>query len=801
MKKISLIGILLCIFAFSQAQFVLKGKLLDKQTNEPLVGAHIIINDTYKMATTNKKGEFEVTGLKQANIVLKISFVGYETSITNQNLSENKDLVYYLNRASIQTEETIISSTRAMDNTPTPHTNLSKSDIESLNDARNITSIIELTPSVIVTSDAGTGIGNVGYRIRGSDESRVNVTINNVPINDPESQGAWFVNLPDFASSVDNLQIQRGVGTSSNGSGAFGGSLNFQTQKLRTEAYVQANEFYGSFNTLKHNLNFGTGLIGGKFSLDGRLSKITSDGYIDRASAELNSSYFSAAFYGKKTLIKALMILGTQKTYQSWDGIPSEILDTNRTWNGKGIYYDKNGNQKIYDNETDNYAQNHYQLLVSHNFNTELNLSSTMHYTRGVGYYEQYKTSQKYSNYGFENQIIVNDTIKRTDLIRRKYLDNDFYGVHLSLNYNGSKTPLTATLGISANRYENNHYGKILWMQYSGNLGHDLTFYKGLGDKSEASGFIKVNYTFQQKYSIWIDAQYRFIDYQITGIDDDLRDISQNYQWNFINPKAGINVNVSKNQKAYLSFATAHREPTRSNLVDAPNGNIPIAETLFDYELGHEIRWNKIAVSTNLYFMDYYDQLVLTGEINDEGYAIMTNVPKSYRAGIEISSGVKITSKISWNFNLNLSKNKIQNFTEYVDDWDTGVQKSTRLGETNLSFSPEVIASNLIQYKPFKNFEIGLTQKYVGKQFIDNTSSEDRKLHPYFVNNFRVSYSIKTKLVKEIKLMAMVNNFLNEEYETNAWIYRYYEGGEHKVTDGYFPQAERNFMIGIIISL
>lgn len=801
MKKFLLISILICFSVYANAQFSIRGKVFDQENKKVLIGAHIIVQESFKVATTNKNGEFELTGIKTQNAELKISFLGYETITETVNLNENKEHLFFLMRSSIQGEETIIRSTRVNENVVTPHTNISKKEIEDMNDARNITSIIEWTPSIITTSDAGTGIGNVGYRIRGSDESRINVTINNVPLNDPESQGAWFVNLPDFASSVDNVQIQRGIGTSSNGSGAFGGSINFQTQKINTEPYVEANEFYGSYNTWKHNLNFGTGLINSKFAFDGRISKITSDGFIDRAKANLNSNYFSAAYYGKKTMIKGLMILGTEKTYQSWDGIPSVILDTNRTWNGIGSYTDANGNQQFYDNETDNYSQNHYQILISHDFNSSLNFSSTFHYTRGIGYYEQFKEYQKYSDYGLDNQIIGNDTLTRTNLIRRKYLDNHFYGAHLSLNYTSSKIPLSIIWGVSANRFENDHYGKIIWMQYSGNIGHDITFYKGNGDKMEASSFLKAQYTISKKISVWADLQVRYIDYSIEGIEDDQRDISQNHIWNFYNPKGGVSYAVSKNQKIFFSYGIGHREPTRANLVDAPEDKQPIAETMYDYELGHEIRLNKAAFYTNIYFMDYQNQLVLTGEINDVGYAIMTNVEKSYRAGIEISSNVKIIKKIDWMVNINLSRNKIQDFTEYVDDWDTWGQRVTKLGETNLSFSPEIVASNIIKYQPIKGFNIELQQKYVGKQYIDNTSSNDRILNPYFVNNVKISYSLNTKLFKEIKLMAMINNIFNEEYETNAWIYRYYEGGEHKVMDGYFPQAGRNFMFGVSVGL
>lgn len=800
MKKLFLIGISLCLFSFANAQFSFRGKVYDNDTKEPLPGSHVVVEESFKVATTNRNGEFSMSGLKKTNIQVKISFIGYKPLEMELDLSTKTDFDFHLKKSALMGEEIVVQSTRADEKTPTPNTNLNKADIQRLHDARNVTTLLEFTPSVITTSDAGTGIGNVGYRIRGTDESRINVTINNVPLNDPESQGAWFVNLPDFASSVDNLQIQRGVGTSTNGSGAFGGSLNFQTQKLNATPYIQASEFYGSFNTLKHNLNFGTGLIDGKFALDGRISKITSDGYIDRAKADLNSSYLSGAYYGKKTMVKALMLLGSQKTYQAWDGVPSEILDTNRTWNGIGMYYDKDGNQKFYENENDNYKQNHFHILLSHDVNSSLNINGTAHYTRGFGYYEQYKSGEKYSKYGLDNQIIGNDTLKRTDLIRRKYLDNHFYGVNTSVNYNPKSLPLNLIWGLAVNRFENDHYGDVIWMQYAGNLGHDIRFYEGFGVKTEISSFLKAHYSINDKFLLWADLQYRNIDYQIDGIDDKLRDITQTHQWGFFNPKGGVSYDLSKTQKVFASVAVAHREPTRSNLVDAPAGKTPTFEKLIDYELGHELRLNKFMLHTNFYYMDYKDQLVLTGEINDVGYAIMTNVEKSYRAGIELSSSLKITKQIDWFVNLNLSRNKIQNFTEFVDDWDTWSQVEKNLGETDLSFSPAIIGSNIIRYQPIRNLFLEFQTKYVGKQYIDNTSSNERSLDPYLVNNFRISYDIKTKFVKELKLIAMANNILDHQYETNAWIYRYYEGGEHKVMDGYFPQAGRNFMGGVILT-
>ena len=796
--KIFLFGVAVAISLSLNAQFVINGSVYNSETKKPLEGANVVIEKTNNAVSTNKDGKYSIANLKSQIYQLKVSFVGYENYFTEIQLNNDKTLDIYLKPKVFFNEEIIINGIRANENTPTAFINLSKENIQHSHDARNITSVIDMTPSMVTTSDAGTGIGNVGYRIRGTDETRINVTINGVPLNDAESQGAWFVNLPDFASSVDNLQIQRGVGTSTNGAAAFGGSLNFQTLKIETVPYAKINEVYGSFNTFKHNLNFGTGLIGEKFTIDGRISKVTSDGYIDRAFADLNSYYLSAGYYGKKTIIKAMILSGKQRSYQAWDGIPSNILDTNRTYNGIGEYYDANGVKKNYDNETDNYNQTHYHLMFSHDFNYKFNFTANVHYTRGFGYYEQYKDDDKFSKYNVQNQIIGTDTIEKTDVIRRKYLDNHFYGTTMALNYEANKN-LSLTVGGAINQFSSKHYGKVIWMQYSASLPNEFEYYRGFGEKTDANIFFKGNYKFFSNFNYWFDLQYRLINYDITGIDDKFRDIKQSHIWDFFNPKTGISYKLNEFNNIYTSFAVAHREPTRSNLVDANIDERPTTETLYDFEIGHNFKIKKFAFTTNLYYMDYKDQLVLTGNINDVGDAVMKNVKSSYRAGIELSAFWQITKMFKWQINTTFSQNKIKNFTEFVDDWDTWGQQSTYLGETNLSFSPEIIAANNFTIEPIKDFSISILSKYVGSQFIDNTSSNERKLDAYIVNNLTFRYSLKTKFIKKIDIFLNINNILDEEYETNAWIYSYYSGGVRSVLDGYFPQAGRNFMTGISV--
>lgn len=808
----------LAFFMSMNAQFSITGVVKNAETKEPLAGAHLLINSQLKAEVTNKKGEFSISGLKTGTYTIHVSYIGFETASETVEVRSNQTIEISLRPKSIISDEVVVSATRADEKTPTAYEDINKSSIKSANDARNITSVIDQAVSVVTTSDAGTGIGNVGYRLRGTDETRINVTIDGVPLNDPESQGAWFVNLPDFASSVDNLQIQRGVGTSSNGAAAFGASMNFQTLKFQPNAYAEINEVAGSFNTFKHNINFGTGLLNNKFAIDGRLSKITSDGYVNRSSSDLNSSYLAGSYFGKKTMIKLMILTGKEKTDQSWDGIPSEILDTNRTFNGIGKYYDASGQVKYYNNETDNYSQNRYHLTFAHEFNSKLNISATAFYTRGFGYYEQYKDDAKYKNYGVESQIIGNDTLTRTDLIRRKYLDNHFYGITMAATYKPIEK-LSVTLGGAANNYDGEHYGKVIWMQVAGMLPNEFDYYKGTGEKRDINVYAKANYQLFSKLNLWADIQVRNIEYKITGFDGDLRDVTQTHNWNFINPKGGISYDINKLQKVYASFAIANREPTRSALTDAVDSLRPTPETLNDLELGYHLSLKKLTVNTNFYYMDYKDQLVFTGEINDVGAAVMKNVKKSYRTGVEISAIWQPIAQLKWQANATFSQNKIKNYREFVDDWDTWGQRDSLIGKTNIAFSPDLIAASAITYTPIKMLELSLQSKFVSKQYIDNSSSNDifnrssgwgqrintssneRKLDAYLVNNFTLRYTLKPKLIKEISFFFSINNLLDEKYETNAWIYSYFEGGERKAYDGYFPQAGRNFLGGISVKL
>ena len=782
--KVFLLAMLFPIFA--TAQNSISGTIHDSQNNEKLVGAHVQLSESFSASITNRNGEFQLTNIKEGEHTIIVSFLGYQTLKKRVIIKGDKRLILKLTPKAIMEEEVIIKSTRAAKNSPATLSNIDKKQISINNSGKDMPYIMSLSPSVVVTSDAGAGVGYTSMRIRGTDLTRINVTVNGIPYNDPESSGVFWVNLPDFASSVDNIQIQRGVGTSSNGAAAFGASINIQTQTLNPEAYSEVSSSYGSFNTFKNNVKMGTGLINGKFAFDARLSKITSDGYIDRASSDLKSFFVSGSYFGEHSILKINIFSGKEKTYQSWGGVPKDSLSTNRTFN-----------PYTYDNETDNYQQDHYQIIYSNQISKNLNFNAALHYTHGEGYYEQYKEDKDFEDYAIAPAIIMNDTIFSTDLIQQKWLKNDFYGTTYSIDYNNEK--INVILGGAYNEYDGDHYGNIIWAQYAPHINKDHQWYFNNGLKKDFNIYGKVNYQLNNIYSFYGDVQYRNINYDINGTHDDLNNLLISKSFNFINPKTGLFAKFNDHHKAYISFAVSNREPSRSNFRDADTDNTPTTETLFDYETGYTYQTQNAQLSANIYYMKYDDQLVLTGKINNVGSPIMTNVKDSYRVGIELSGGVRILNNLSWDANITYSQNKIIDFTEYVDDWNTGRQVSNYLGKTDISFSPNIISGSQIKYEPIKNLNIALISKYVSDQYIDNTSNDKNKLDAYFTNDIHINYSLKYGWFKSIVLNLAINNIFSEEYETNAWIYQYYYNNERGNMNGYFPQAGINLMTGITL--
>jgi len=679
-----------------------------------------------------------------------------------------------------------LKAIRAGENSPFTKTNLAKKQIEKLNLGQDLPFILNQTPSVVVNSDAGNGVGYTGIRIRGSDASRINVTLNGVPFNDAESQGTFFVDLPDISSSVGSIQVQRGVGTSSNGAGALGASINISTNEVNLKSYAEFNNSYGSFNTWKNTIKAGSGLVGDHFTVDLRLSKISSDGYIDRASSDLKSFYFSTAYLGKKNSLRFNMFSGKEKTYQAWYGVSETDLKTNRTVNYAGM--ERPG--EPYDNETDNYKQDHYQLFFNQELTNHLKFSAGLFYIKGKGYYEQYKADQAYADYGLPEPIYGTDTITNTDLVRQLWLDNDFYGSIFSLQYKTDNSQLT--FGGGWNRYEGNHYGDVIWAEKG--LALPGRWYDLDANKNDLTLYFKQQTKVGSLVSVFYDLQYRGVKYNLYGFRNNPGIIINN-TYNFFNPKVGLS--FQKNEwSGYLSYSLGQKEPNRDDFETGLDQQ-PKAEKLNDLELGIEKRNDKYNIGITAYYMHYKDQLVLTGKINDVGAYTRTNIPKSYRAGLELVASLKFTTWLNAAGNFSLSKNKVIDFTEYIDDYDNGGQQITQYSKTDIAFSPSMVGGATINFIPFKNVELSLISKYVGKQYLDNTQNESRKLNSYYTQDARFIYTISKTCLKELNIILQANNVFDKKYEPNGYTFSYYYGGSLTTENYYFPMAGRNFMAGV----
>ena len=681
-----------------------------------------------------------------------------------------------------------VQAIRAGEKAPFAKTDLTKKDIEKNNLGQDLPFLLNQTPSVVINSDAGNGVGYTGIRIRGTDAARINVTLNGIPYNDAESQGTFFVDLPDIASSANSIQIQRGVGTSSNGAGAFGGTINLSTNDLNKAFYASTNNSFGSFNTFKNNIQFGSGLLGKHFTVDGRISRISSDGYIDRATSNLQSFYLSTAFVNSTNSLRLNIFSGKEKTYQAWNGVAENLLATNRTNNPSGN--EKTG--EPYDNETDNYTQTHYQLFYNHKFNSYWKGNIAAFLTRGKGYYEQYKANKKLADYNLPDYFDGTNTIKKTDLVRRLWLDNYFYGTIFSLQYQKNKTQLI--FGGGYNAYDGKHYGEIKWAAVQAAVPLNYRWYNLKAHKKDFAIYNKWIQQWSSNWQSFVDVQVRNIDYKIHGFrDNPALEIKENYT--FLNPKFGITYN-NKNWQAYISYALAGKEPNRDDF-EAGNTQLPKAERLHDVEMGLEKKGAAYSFGANIYYMYYQNQLVLTGKINDVGAYTRTNIPKSYRTGIELQGKTKITNWVNLAANITFSENKINDFTEYLDDYDNGGQQTKFYSKTGISFSPSVVAGGSINFIPLKNGEISLVSKYVGRQYLDNTAQKSRSLNSYYLQDIRLSYLIENKIFKETNIILQLNNVFNKKYEPNGYSFSYIYGGDLTTENFYFPMAGFNFMVGV----
>lgn len=706
----------------------------------------------------------------------------------NKSLS-NKDSIQHFTDSIRNLPPLEIKSVRVSDNSPFAKSNVSATNIAQVNLGQDLPFLIQNTPSVVVNADAGTGIGYTGIRIRGTDATRINVTLNGIPYNDAESMGTYFVDLPDFSSSANSIQIQRGVGTSTNGAGAFGATINLATNDYRPNKYLSLQNSIGSFNTNKNSLLFGTGLINNHFTIDGRFSNITSDGYIDRAKSDLKSFYVSTTYWGDHSSLRLNVFSGKEKTYQAWYGVPEDSLTTHRTFNPAGT--EKQGSP--YNNQTDNYTQSHYQLFFNQAININLKWNTAAFFTKGRGYYEEYKAGVNLSDYGI-NLNIGN----AVDVVRRRWLDNNFYGQIASLSYEENKNRIA--FGGGWNIYEGQHFGNLPYgiPSISSLNVVGKVYYNNNGVKKEYNSYIKWEHQLTNQLTSFFDVQFRHVQHTMNGFDAN-PDLVVDRKFDFLNPKAGLSYK-SGITTYYASVAIAHKEPNRDDF-EAGITQQPKQEVLYDWETGFNSKFTNFNWGVNLYYMNYKDQLVLTGKINDVGSYTRTNVPNSYRAGIEIEESWKINNQFSSNGNITLSKNKIADFTEYFDDYDNGGQASIKHHNADITLSPNTTASHSINYQASNNLTITWTSKYVSKQYLDNTQNESRTLKSYFLNDLNAALKIITRKSWNATLQFYAMNLLDVKYEPNGYTYSYIYGGMTTTSNNYFPMAGRNFLASLKIDL
>ena len=808
MKKIfgTLICALITLIAVSQPKKVtVSGSVIDATTKQPVTAASVFLNN--RLAIADDDGKFHFSKITKGIYDLKITSVGYSTAEEKVSVDQKEiTLTIKLKIIPLFLQPLEVKSLRVNDKAPFAKTNLSKEEIAKSNFGQDLPFLLNQTPSVVVNSDAGNGVGYTGIHIRGTDATRINVTLNGIPYNDAESQGVYFVDVPDMASSANSIQIQRGVGTSSNGTGAFGATINLSTNEFNEKAYGEFNNSYGSFNTWKNTVKAGSGLIDGHFTVDARLSQVSSDGYIDRATSNLKSFAFSTAYISKNSSLRFNIFSGKEKTYQAWDGVPQDSLATNRTYNDLGT--EKPGTP--YSNQTDNYQQDHYQLFFNHSFNSRLSLNTAVFMTYGRGYYEEYKgvaaetangdnSATSYAYYGLPNVVYGNDTITNTDLVRQLWLDNHFYGQIFSLQYKTKKDELT--FGGCWTRYQGTHYGTVIWAQ-DGGIDNDYQYYNHPDLKTDEDAYVKWQHKQNDNWQSFIDVQYRHAYHRINGFEGDavgspLSELYVTRTFDFINPKAGIT--YSKNGwQAYLSYALSGKEPNYSDFESTISSSIPKSEILHDFELGVNKNTGKYSVSANVYYMYYHDQLIATGKLNDVGESVRVNVPNSYRAGVELQGGYIFTNWLNASANLTVSKNKIKTFDEYLFSYDDNTQHLVAThNKTDISFSPSLIGGATINILPCKHFEISLLSKYVGKQYLDNTQEDQRAIDGYFTQDVRFSYSLKKFLSKELNIIAQVNNVFNNMYLSSGAAYPYIYNNTIVNDNYYFPMAGTNIMVAV----
>lgn len=791
------------------AQLALSGYVQTAE-GKPLRGAHVVLLHSARSVFTDSQGQFSLSSVPAQRVVVGISHIGYRP--VTDTLEAGNPAFIVMDPLPYLAGEVVIQATRLAPEAPATFKNLDKEEIERLNMGQDFPFLINWTPSLIATSDAGAGVGYTGLRIRGSDQTRINVTVNGIPINDAESQGVFWVNMPDLASSMHSVQIQRGLGSSTNGSGAFGASINIETSQVSEEAGVRLGTSYGSFNTWMRNVQFETGKLGKGFWMDGRLSAITSDGYIDRASSDLRSYYLTAGYAGRRTVLKAVTFSGRERTYQSWYGTPQSRLENDRQ--GMIDHAQREGytdaqlenllsagrtyNYYLYENEVDNYGQDHYQLHLNQQLGKDIVLGASLHYTYGSGYFEQFREDDLLLNYGLQPFSAGGDTISSTDLVRRRWLDNHFYGGMYSLRY--SKLNHQFTLGGGLHIYDGDHFGEVIWGEILPGAVPGQRYYYNRGRKDDFNTFAKWEYN-HNRWNLMADLQIRVVHYNTGGNDNDLRpfDIAERFQ--FFNPKAGVRYRISGRNTIYLYTGIGNREPVRNDFIDAPQGQEPGHETLLNVELGYTHSTEKAIVNVNTFLMAYRNQLVLTGALNDVGAAVRTNANQSYRAGVEAEVAWSLANTVKLDANLTLSDSRIRTFQEVVYDYTDGFDEIIEnYNNTPISFSPSLMGSIMLRWLPTPKGEAVLIGRYVGRQYLDNTGSELRSLDPYATADLKLTYTLSTELFRQAAFHLLVSNITNAMYESNGYTYRYI-AGEMVNENFFYPQAGINMLIGVTLGL
>jgi iron complex outermembrane receptor protein len=806
-RKISVFVFLMAVMSATlcgqRNHSVITGRVTD-EGGIPLAGASVVLDEAGTGVATDNEGRYALRGLPDGTYNLHISFTGYEPVDTLVQVSGSVVIDAELREALFLAGEVIVRGSRAGARTPVAHTTIGQDELRERDMTKDMPFLLSLTPSVVETSDAGTGTGYTSLRIRGTDASRINITLDGIPLNDAESQQVFWVDLPDLASSTGSIQVQRGVGTSTNGAGAFGASVNISTTTPPADAGASADMSYGSFNTSRLTAKAWTGLLGDRFSMIVRASQIHSDGYVDHSKADIRSAMVSGMWASPSDMIRFNVITGSETTGISWWGVPAEILPVNRKYNPAGEYTDSNGMTRYYEDETDVYTQNHYHLFHTHLFPGKVLMNTGIHLTTGLGYYEEQKSDRDPAEYGITAFMPYDPPVTETDMVQRKWLDNLFYGAIWSLIRQGEVAEWT--LGGAVNRYDGDHYGNITWMEHPGNLIPGYEWYRNSGVKDEANVYGKMNIRVTGTVSAFLDLQMRNINYRFEGPDDDMKDLGGSHRFLFFNPKAGLFWNNGNGSEAFASVAVAHREPTRADYKDAagdPDAT-PGRERLTDFEGGYSFRMQGIALGINLYYMSYLDQLVPTGKISNSGYPIMTNVPASFRTGVELTGSYRPARFAEIRLNTTVSRSRIKEFRNYyfnynTSDWSEEYLYSD-LGTVDIAYSPRVTGSAELKLNPLKQLAFIMTGKYVGRQYFDNTMSAARAINSYFVSNISASYDVKMKKEGELTFRFIVNNLLNTLYENNAYGGMWAEDGIEKTWAYYFPQAGISYTAGISLS-